>query len=164
MKVVEVRAIPLTVPVAPMTPPSSWEAGIGRQALVRIVTDDGLVGWGECFAYGVTLAVCDVVDDALAPLVVGQDPTRIELLLDRMHRALMIWGRRGLAMMALSGVELALWDLLGKARGAPVYQLLGGLCQPRLRGYARASPPSSSTRPTWPRWRPHARSRAPTST
>jgi L-alanine-DL-glutamate epimerase-like enolase superfamily enzyme len=88
VKIVEVRAVPLTVPVAPMTPPSSWEAGIGRQALVRITTDDGLVGWGECFAYGVTLAVCSVVDDALAPLVVGQDPTRIELLLDRMHRAL----------------------------------------------------------------------------
>jgi L-alanine-DL-glutamate epimerase-like enolase superfamily enzyme len=136
VKVAEVRAIPLTIPVAPMTPPSSWEAGIGRQALVRVTTDDGLVGWGECFAYGVTLAVCSVVDDALAPLVVGQDVTRIEWLLDRMHRALMIWGRRGLAMMAVSGVELALWDLLGKARGAPVYELLGGLVQPRLRGYA----------------------------
>ncbi len=136
MRITEVRAVPLTVPVAPMTPASSWEAGIGRQALVRITTDDGLVGWGECFAYGVTLAVCSVVDDALAPLLVGQDPGRIELLVDRMHRALMIWGRRGLAMMAVSGVELALWDLLGKARGAPVYQLLGGLVQPRLRGYA----------------------------
>ncbi len=136
MKIVEVRAVPLTVPVAPMTPASSWEAGIGRQALVRITTDDGLVGWGECFAYGVTLAVCGVVDDALAPLLVGQDASRIEMLLDRMHRALMIWGRRGLAMMAVSGVELALWDLLGKARGAPVYQLLGGLCEPRLRAYA----------------------------
>ena len=53
-----------------------------------------------------------------------------------MHRALMIWGRRGLAMMAVSGVELALWDLAGKARGVPVYQLLGGLCQPRMRAYA----------------------------
>jgi D-galactarolactone cycloisomerase len=136
VKVVEVRAVPLTLPVAPMTPSSAWEAGIGRQALVRVATDEGLVGWGECFAYGVTPAVCAVVDEALGPLVVGEDPTRIEWLLDRMHRALMIWGRRGLAMMAVSGVELALWDLLGKARGAPVYQLLGGLCQPRLRGYA----------------------------
>jgi D-galactarolactone cycloisomerase len=136
MKITEVRAIPLTIPVAAMTPPSAWEAGIGRQALVRIVTDEGLVGWGECFAYGVTLSVCSVVDDALAPLVVGQDPAQIELLVDRMHRALMIWGRRGLAMMAVSGVELALWDLAGKARGVPVYQLLGGLVQPRLRGYA----------------------------
>jgi L-alanine-DL-glutamate epimerase-like enolase superfamily enzyme len=48
----------------------------------------------------------------------------------------MIWGRRGLAMMAVSGVELALWDLAGKARGVPVYQLLGGLCASRGRAYA----------------------------
>jgi D-galactarolactone cycloisomerase len=136
MKISDVRAIPLTVPLAPATPPSPWTPGVGRQILVRITTDDGLVGWGECFAYGATLAVCNVVDDALAPLVVGQDPGQIELLVDRLHRALMIWGRRGLAMMAVSGVELALWDLLGKARGAPVYQLLGGLVQPRLRAYA----------------------------
>jgi L-alanine-DL-glutamate epimerase-like enolase superfamily enzyme len=136
MKITEVQAVALAVPLAKSTPPSSWSAGIERQILVRVTTDEGLVGWGECFAYGATLAVCNVVDDALAPLVVGQDPTRIELLVDRMHRALMIWGRRGLGMMAVSGVELALWDLAGKARGVPVYQLLGGLCQPRLRGYA----------------------------
>jgi D-galactarolactone cycloisomerase len=136
MKISDVRALPLTVPLAPAIPPSAWAPGVGRQILVRVTTDEGLIGWGECFAYGATLAVCNVVDDALAPLVVGQDPGQIELLVDRLHRALMIWGRRGLAMMAVSGVELALWDLLGKARGAPVYQLLGGLVQPRLRAYA----------------------------
>lgn len=136
MKVTEVRAIPLAIPLAPATPPSSWAAGLARQILVRVTTDEGLVGWGECFAYGATPAVCDVVDDALAPIVVGQDPSQIEQLVDRMHRTLMIWGRRGLAMMAVSGVELALWDLAGKARGVPVYQLLGGLCQSRARAYA----------------------------
>jgi L-alanine-DL-glutamate epimerase-like enolase superfamily enzyme len=136
VKITEVRALPLTIPLAPTTPPSPWAPGVGRQILVRVATDEGLVGWGECFAYGATLAVCNVVDDALTPLVVGQDPGQIELLIDRLHRALMIWGRRGLAMMAVSGVELALWDLLGKARGVPVYQLLGGLVQSRLRGYA----------------------------
>ena len=136
MKITEVQALPLAIPLASMTPPSSWAPGVGRQLLVRVVTDDGLVGWGECFAYGATLAVCNVVDDALAALLIGQDPTQIELLTDRMHRALMIWGRRGLAMMAVSGVELALWDLAGKARGVPVHQLLGGLCQPRARAYA----------------------------
>src|SRR6266508_2518031 len=119
-----------------MTPPSPWAPGVGRQILVRIATDSGLVGWGECFAYGATLSVASVVEEALAPIVLGQDPTQIAGLVDRMHRALMIWGRRGLAMMAVSGVELALWDLAGKARGVPVYQLLGGLVQPHLRGYA----------------------------
>src|SRR5881394_4415240 len=103
MKVTEVRAIPLAIPLAASTPPSSWAPGLARQILVRVTTDEGLVGWGECFAYGATLAVCNVVDDALAPLVVGQDPAQIEQLVDRMHRTLMIWGRRGLAMMAVSG-------------------------------------------------------------
>ncbi len=136
MKVAGVEAIPLAVPLAPATPTSPWAAGAARQVLVRVTTDEGVTGWGECFAYGVPAAVCAVVEEALAPLVVGQDPTRIEHLVDAMHRALMIWGRRGLAMMAVSGVELALWDLTGKARGAPVYQLLGGLCQSRARVYA----------------------------
>ncbi len=136
MKIIEVRAIPLAIPLAKSTPASPWAAGLARQILVRMTTDEGLVGWGECFAYGATPAVCAVVDDALAPIVVGQDPAQIEALVDRMQRTLMIWGRRGLAMMAVSGVELALWDLAGKARGVPVYQLLGGLCQPRTRAYA----------------------------
>ena len=136
MKITDVRALPLAIPLAAATPSSPWAPGVGRQILVRIATDQGLVGWGECFAYGATLAVCNVVDDALAPLLVGEDPAQIESLLDRLHRALMIWGRRGLAMMAVSGVDLALWDLAGKARGVPVYQLLGGLCQSRARVYA----------------------------
>jgi L-alanine-DL-glutamate epimerase-like enolase superfamily enzyme len=136
VKITGVSAIPLAIPLNEGTPPSTWAAGAGKQILVRVETDEGLVGWGECFAYGAPLAVCNVVDEGLAPIVTGHDPTQIEYLIDRTHRALMIWGRRGLAMMAVSGVELALWDLAGKARGVPVYQLLGGLCQPRVRAYA----------------------------
>lgn len=136
MKITEVRSLPLAIPLRESKPPSPWAAGIGKQILVRVSTDDGLTGWGECFAYGAPAAVCAVVDDALAPLLVGQDPAQIEELTQAMHKALMIWGRRGLAMFAVSGVELALWDLAGKARSLPVYQLLGGLCQPRVRAYA----------------------------
>ena len=136
MKISDVRAVPLAVPLAAMTPRSPWSAGTAKQVLVRVTTDTGLVGWGECFAYGAPLAVANVVDEALAPLVIGEDPTAIEALTRRMHQALMIWGRRGLGMFAVSGIELALWDLAGKARGVPVYALLGGLVQPRLRAYA----------------------------
>jgi D-galactarolactone cycloisomerase len=136
MKITEVRAVPLAIPLRPMTPPSPWEAGAGKQILVRVATDQGLVGWGEAFAYGVPLAVCEVIEDGLAPLLLGQDPTRREALVQSLHRALMIWGRRGLAMFAVSGVELALWDLEGKALGVPVHRLLGGIAQPRLRAYA----------------------------
>jgi L-alanine-DL-glutamate epimerase-like enolase superfamily enzyme len=145
VKITEVRAIPLAIPLRAGTPVSPWTAGVGRQILVRMATDSGLTGWGECFAYGPTLAVCSIVDEALAPLLVGQDPTQIASLTERLHTALMIWGRRGLAMCAVSGVDLALWDLAGKARGVPVHELLGGLCQPRTRAYAsllRYSTPS----------------------
>jgi L-alanine-DL-glutamate epimerase-like enolase superfamily enzyme len=136
MKITEVRAIALGIPQRPMTPASPWAGGLAKQVLVRLATDEGLVGWGECFAYGAPLAVCSVVEEALSGLLVGQDPSRIEGLTRTIHQALMIWGRRGLAMFAVSGVELALWDLVGKARGVPVYELLGGLVQPSVRAYA----------------------------
>jgi L-alanine-DL-glutamate epimerase-like enolase superfamily enzyme len=136
VKISEVRAIPLAIPLRDGTPASPWTAGTGKQILVRMTTEGGLVGWGECFAYGAPLAVCNVVDEALAPMLIGQDASRRETLVRQMHQALMIWGRRGLGMFAVSGVELALWDLAGKARGVPVYQLLGGLHQPALRAYA----------------------------
>ena len=144
-KITSVRAIPLAIPVREEAPPSPWTPGIAKQVLVRIETDAGLTGWGEAFAYGAPLAVCNVIDETLAPILVGEDATRIEGVLDRLQRALMIWGRRGLAMFAISGVDLALWDLAGKLVGAPVWQLLGGRAQPRVRAYASmlryATPP-----------------------
>ncbi|HEX3179448.1 MAG TPA: mandelate racemase/muconate lactonizing enzyme family protein [Methylomirabilota bacterium] len=137
MKITSVRAIPTAVPIRELAPvASSWSARASKQILVEVRTDAGLTGWGEAFAYGVPLAVCTIIEDGLAPIVIGEEAGAIEALVDRMHRALMIWGRRGLAMMAVSGVELALWDLAGKARGVPVYALLGGLVQRSVRAYA----------------------------
>jgi L-alanine-DL-glutamate epimerase-like enolase superfamily enzyme len=136
VKITGVRAIALAVPARTLSPPSPWTGGIAKQILVRIDTDGGLTGWGEAFAYGAPLAVCNVIDEALAPLLVGEDPSRHEALLDRLHRVLMIWGRRGLGMFAVSGVDLALWDLAGKSLGVPVWRLLGGRGQARVRAYA----------------------------
>jgi len=136
MKITAIHAIPLAIPMKPMDPPSTWRAGTRKQIVVRVVTDDGLTGTGEAFAYGAPLAVVSVIDESLAPLLIVQDPLRIEALVDLMHRATMIYGRRGLAMFAISGVEIALWDVLGKALGAPVCALLGGAIRPRLPAYA----------------------------
>ena len=136
MKITSVRAIPLAIPLREESPASAWTPAIAKQVLVRIDTDGGLTGWGEAFAYGAPLAVCNVIDETLAMLLVGEDPSRIEALLDRLQRTLMIWGRRGLGMFAIAGVDLALWDLAGKILGAPVWQLLGGRSQPRVRAYA----------------------------
>jgi D-galactarolactone cycloisomerase len=136
VKIKTIQAIPLAIPMKPMDPPSTWRAGTRKQIVVRVVTDEGLTGTGEAFAYGAPLAVCAVIEESLAPLLVGQDAARIEALVDLMHRATMIYGRRGLAMFAISGIEIALWDLLGKALDAPVSALLGGVVRSRLPAYA----------------------------
>jgi D-galactarolactone cycloisomerase len=136
MKISAIQAIPLGIPMRALDPPSAWTAGASKQIIVRVFTDEGLTGYGEAFAYGAPLAVCNVIDESLAPLLLGQSALRIEALVDLMHRGTMIYGRRGLAMFAISGVEIALWDLLGKARGAPVCELLGGAVRPRLPAYA----------------------------
>jgi L-alanine-DL-glutamate epimerase-like enolase superfamily enzyme len=136
MQITAIQAIPLAIPLRPPSPPSGWTAGTRKQIVVRVLTDEGLVGTGEAFAYGAPLAVCSVIEESLAPVLTGRDPRRIEALVDLMHRSTMIYGRRGLAMFAISGVEIALWDLLGRALGAPLYQILGGAVRPRLPVYA----------------------------
>src|SRR5690242_3362838 len=136
MRITAIEAVPLAIPLRPMTPASSWTGGTRKQIFVRVHTDEGVSGLGEAFAYGAPLAVVSVIEESLAPLVVGQDPLRIEAVVDLMHRGTMIYGRRGLGMFAISGIEIALWDLLGKVRGAPVYELLGGAQRTRLPAYA----------------------------
>ena len=136
MKITGVRAYPLSIPLRPMRPHSPWLDGMPKQIIVKITTDDGLTWLGECFAYGAPLAVVSVVEESLAPLLLGEDPTEIERLVEKIERALLLYGRRGLAVFAQSGVEIALWDLAGKALHAPVYDLLGGLYAPRIRAYA----------------------------
>jgi L-alanine-DL-glutamate epimerase-like enolase superfamily enzyme len=136
VKIVHVDAVPLAIPWQPTDPPSPWTARLGTQVLVRVATDAGLTGWGEAFALGAPAAVVAVVRDALAPLLLGEPATDLERLGDRLHRGTLLFGRRGLGMFAISGVELALWDLAGQARAVPVYELLGGLVQPRIPAYA----------------------------
>ncbi|MBI3456597.1 MAG: mandelate racemase/muconate lactonizing enzyme family protein [Candidatus Rokubacteria bacterium] len=136
MKITDVQPLALGIPYQRLDPPSPWTDGLRKQILVRVATDEGLVGVGEAFALGAPLAVCAVIEDALKPLLVGESPSEIERLTDRLHRATLLFGRRGLGMFALSGVELALWDLAGQVRGAPVYELFGGLVQPRVPAYA----------------------------
>jgi D-galactarolactone cycloisomerase len=136
MKIRAIDAIPLAIPMKVLNPPSAWRVGTRKQIVVRVVTDEGLVGTGEAFAYGAPLAVCQVIAESLAPLLIGQDPFRIEALIDLMHRGAMIYGRRGLAMFAISGIEIALWDLVGRALNVSVATLLGGAVRPRLPAYA----------------------------
>lgn len=107
-------------------------------SFVRIDTDEGISGIGECTAtYGVGSLAVDGALKELAPLIIGQDPFNIELLCDTL-RFKSFWGMSGgpYICSALSGIEQALWDIKGKALNTPIYEMLGGRVRDKIRVYA----------------------------
>ncbi len=100
---------------------------------VRVHTDDGRVGLGE--TYPMATACEAVIHAQLAPLLLGRDPRQIDRLWADMKLACETFGHAGAEMRALSAIDIALWDLLGKIAGLPVYQLLGGACRDRIPTY-----------------------------
>jgi L-rhamnonate dehydratase len=102
--------------------------------LVEIFTDNGLVGLGN--AALAPLVTKQVIDLYLKPLLIGADPWDFEFLWQHMYRRTMAFGRKGIGMTAISAVDIAIWDLLGKAAKQPVYRLLGGRTKSRIPVYA----------------------------
>jgi galactonate dehydratase len=101
---------------------------------VKVLTDQpGLHGWGEATLEWKTRAVTGAIED-LAPFVVGQDPMRVEHIVNMMTR-FSFWPLGSIGLSAASGIEHALWDIKGKALGVPVWQLLGGQVRERVRVY-----------------------------
>ena len=141
MKITGVEAIPLRIPQRTTHRPSA--GGLHPESdvhiVVKVFTDAGIVGLGEAWRL-TPHAVVAFVQEALCPLLVGQDPAKIGALWRKMFFATFRYGRKGLALNAISGVEIALWDILGKAHGVAVYQLLGGACWDQIRAYASLSP------------------------
>jgi galactonate dehydratase len=101
---------------------------------VKVETDQaGLTGWGEASLEWKTRAVVGAIED-LAPMAIGEDPTRIEHLYQKFYRQ-SFWRVGVIGMSALSGIEQACWDILGKSLNVPVYKLLGGAVRDRVRMY-----------------------------
>ena len=95
--------------------------------LVQVHTDAGLVGLGEAAAYGGFLESTEaLITGELRRTILGQDPFRVEKLWQMMATRAQQRGRRGMLMMAISGVDIALWDIIGQATRTPLYRLLGG--------------------------------------
>ncbi len=119
------------------------EAGYSQQYyrarsahLVEVHTDEGVVGWGECFGPGnVALANKTIVERVIAPLVVGEDAFAREHIWHKVYNLLRDHGQKGMPIQALSGVDIALWDITAKAVGLPLYRLLGGKCRERIAVY-----------------------------
>ena len=102
--------------------------------VVEVETDSGHVGLGNAALAPRTAK--QIVDQHLAPLVMGADPWDYEHLWQKMHRATMAWGRKGVTMAAISAVDLGIWDALGKSVNLPVFKLLGGRTKERVPVYA----------------------------
>lgn len=102
--------------------------------IVEVFTDNGLVGIGN--AALAPMAAKALIDGALAPLILGHDPWDTEFLWQHMYRKTMAFGRKGVVMAAISAIDIALWDLMGKDARQPCFRLMGGRTRPRIPVYA----------------------------
>jgi len=133
MKIVELRASPTSFP---LPPEASVTLGIGRAVkrdavVVKVTTDDGLVGWGEAHHGRAPGAVAHLINTTLRQLVLGMEAADVVGVWQRVYtRQLASHGMGAGASIALSGIDMALWDIRAKAAGWPLYRLLGGAARP----------------------------------
>ena len=104
--------------------------------LVEVQTDEGITGWGECFGPGnIALANKYIVEKVIQPLIIGEDPTNKEYIWHKVYNLLRDSGQKGMPIQALSGIDIALWDILAKKAKLPLYQLLGGKTNSKIPVY-----------------------------
>lgn len=137
MKITRVEPIHLRLPQVTERCDGSQET-----LIVKVHTDAKIVGIGEVDSSSlVAKAIIEAplshqICRGLAECVLGEDPIEIDRLIHRMYEGTIYFGRQGAVIQAMSGVEIALWDIMGKTTGRPVYQLLGGAFRKKLRAYA----------------------------
>ncbi len=133
MKITHIRTHVLEAKLSqPFAYSRAWYAT--RMAMiVEIETDDGVVGWGEC--YGPAWITAAVVK-SVSPLLIGADPLRTDWLWQEIYATLRDHGQKGVVIQGLSGIDIALWDIKGKHFGVPAYRLMGGPLRTEVRAYA----------------------------
>ncbi|SDH90015.1 L-alanine-DL-glutamate epimerase [Bradyrhizobium sp. Rc2d] len=131
MLITGIEAIPLRIPFIAGTKSeaSAWGDGnlpAADSLLVKVTTDQGLTGWGEAFGFRAVASAKLAIDKLIAPMCIGKDATRIgDIMLD-VQKKLHVFGRGGALLFAISAVDIALWDIAGKAANMPLCRLLGG--------------------------------------
>jgi L-alanine-DL-glutamate epimerase-like enolase superfamily enzyme len=139
MKITRVESLVITLPmlIDGATPMLGGRARTSiDMLLVRVDTDAGVTGWGEAFGHRIFPATRAAIDTLLGPMCVGRDPGQIAAIHDDLQRVLHGVGRNGPAIYALSGIDIALWDIAGKVAGLPLYRLLGGSPRADMPAYA----------------------------
>lgn len=137
MKIEDVKIFLLKVPIEKERFYSSQCAFSNRKSLlVQVKTDNGLSGWGECGQYGPGEPVATFVEMVLKPRLIGKNPLDFSVLWEDMFTGIRDFGRKTTGIEAISGIDIALWDIVGKFYDKPVYELLGGAFRNKIRGYA----------------------------
>ncbi|HZO89054.1 MAG TPA: mandelate racemase/muconate lactonizing enzyme family protein [Chthonomonadaceae bacterium] len=132
MKITEIR----TIPLLGETPDGGWAQGFdpneNLHTLVEVHTDAGLVGYGSCYT---SKALVDASLQLLRPHFLGECAIEPERVSEKLHQMTFWQGRGGAVTHAISGIDIAMWDLLGKATGQPIARLLGGIYRDRIKPY-----------------------------
>jgi D-galactarolactone cycloisomerase len=139
MKITRVEPILIAVPYEhggpkPIRPSGPWTHM--ETLLVRVDTDAGITGWGEAFGFAASAVTRQAITLAVAPLCLGREFDDVPSFIADLQRKLHAMGRHGPVSFALAGIDIALWDIAGKARGVPVHRLLGGATRERIPTYA----------------------------
>ena len=124
--------------------PASFRHGVAATSaldmvLVEVTTDAGITGWGDAFAYFCTRTTLTAIEEMIAPQARGQevpDAAKIPAFMEQIQRSLHLFGRYGITMFAISGLDIALWDLAAKVKGVPLHQLIGGARRTKIPAYA----------------------------
>ena len=142
MQITDVRAHHLRIPYD--AGPASFRQGASAitaldMVLVEVLTDAGLTGWGDAFAYVCPRTTRSAVEEMIAPQARGlkvPDAAGIPAVMELIQRNLHLFGRYGITMFAISGLDIALWDLAARAKGVPVHRLLGQIKRTKIPAYA----------------------------
>ena len=127
MKITDVHTIAVEVVLPEPVYDANYTMATKPALLVEVETDQGLVGLGEAAHFGGPMAsTAQVIEHELRDYLIGQDAGNIEYLWELMHRRAYKHARGGIVIAAISGIDIALWDLRGKQAGLPLWQLLGG--------------------------------------
>lgn len=136
MRISEIRSHVIQYPLEEELGYSQQYYTMRTAHIVEVITDQGLVGWGECFGGGgVALANRTIVEQTIAPMLIGMNPLDREVIWHKVYNLLRDHGQKGMPIQSLSGIDIALWDIAGKALNLPLYQLLGGAFRQTIPAY-----------------------------
>jgi len=130
-----VKCHAVSAPIArPFTSSRGWLYKTRGSCIVEIETADGVVGWGEC--YGPAHVSRSFIDTQFGPRIVGRDAFDVEVIWEDLYNRIKDYGSKGMAIAAISGIDIALWDVIGKCCGKPVHKLIGGAFRDKVQAYA----------------------------